>query len=430
MDFLLATLVLPEAEPSRLIMLPFAVLLLCIAIAPLILKHHWERHYHKISVGLAAITAAYYVFVLHESDHMLRVGFEYFSFMAAVGSLFVVTGGIHIVVKGEAKPWINTLFLGIGGLLANFIGTTGASMLLIRPWIRMNRYRFTGLHIAFFIFLVSNVGGALLPTGPPLFLGYLRGVPFYWGVQTCWQPWLLTFVLLLAIFYLVDRKNYRRAPQEIRRELTTAEEWRFDGLRNIWLMLIILFALVEVPAGWRDLVMIAAAVVAYFWTPGPIYRGNDFTFAPIKELGWLFLGIFGTMVPVLDFMERHAHDLGLHTDMQFFWFTGILSGVLDNAPTYLTFLAGALGLEKLSIVQHAEVAQFARLHGHYLVAISLGATFFGALTYIGNGPNLMVKAIADHAKLNTPSFFGYVFKFSLPVLLPILILISWIFFRR
>ncbi len=420
----------PLREPTPLIMLPFAALLLCIAIAPLILKHHWERHYHKICAGLAAVTAFYYIFVLQSGARMLHVGFEYFSFMAVVGSLFVVTGGIHIVVKGEAKPSVNTLFLFLGGLLANFIGTTGASMLLIRPWIRMNRYRFTGLHIAFFIFLVSNVGGALLPTGPPLFLGYLRGVPFWWGLQTCWLPWLITFAMLLAIFYLVDRHNYRRAPKDVRHAATASEEWCFDGLRNIWLMLVILFALIVIPSGWRELVMIAAATVAYLWTPGPIYQGNDFTFAPIKELGWLFFGIFGTMAPVLDYMESHAADLGLHSDLQFFWFTGILSGVLDNAPTYLTFLAGALGLEKLSLMQPAEVEQFARLHTHYLIAISLGATFFGALTYIGNGPNLMVKAIADHSKLNTPGFFGYVLKFAVPVLLPLLALVGWIFFRR
>ncbi|HEY2800681.1 MAG TPA: sodium:proton antiporter [Chthoniobacterales bacterium] len=417
-------------DPAPIIMLPFAVLLLCIAFAPLILKHHWERHYHTICAGLAAITASYYIFVLHGSVRILQVGFEYFSFMVVVGSLFVVTGGIHIVVKGEAKPWINTLFLGLGGFLANFIGTTGASMLLIRPWIRMNRYRFTGLHLAFFIFIVSNVGGALLPTGPPLFLGYLRGVPFWWALQTCWLPWLIILALLLAVFYFVDRQNYRRAPLDIRREATASEEWCFDGLRNIWLMLLILFALVAIPTGWRELVMIAAALIAYVWTPGPIYKGNDFTFEPIKELGWLFLGIFGTMVPVLDYMELHARNLGLHSDLQFFWFTGILSGILDNAPTYLTFLAGALGLEKLSIVQPVEVAQFASLHAHYLIAVSLGATCFGALTYIGNGPNLMVKAIADHSKLNTPSFFGYILRFALPVLVPILGLIGWIFFHR
>ncbi len=425
---LLFFLAAAPAEPNPLIMLPFAVLLLCIAIAPFILKHHWEHSYHLVSLGLAAFTTAYYVFVLRSGERMLHVGWEYFSFMAAVGSLYVVTGGIQIVVKGEAKPSINTLFLGIGAILANFVGTTGASMLLIRPWIRMNKYRFTGLHTAFFIFLVSNVGGAMLPTGPPLFLGYLRGVPFWWALRNAWLPWVIILASLLLVFYVIDRLNYRRAPVDVRHAQTASEEWCFDGLRNVWLMLVILGALIAVPAGWRELIMIAAALLAYFWTPGPIYKGNDFTFAPLKELGWLFLGIFGTMVPVLEYMERHARDLGLRSDLQFFWFTGLLSGLLDNAPTYLTFLAGALGLEHLRIDHTAEVSRFAAEHGHYLVAISLGATCFGALTYIGNGPNLMVKSIADHAKLNPPSFFGFIFKFALPVLLPIFALVSWWFF--
>ena len=427
MDSLLAAAVHPP-EASPLIMLPFAALLLCIAIGPLILKHHWERSYHVVSFGLAAITTFYYLAILRNGGAVLHVGFEYFSFMAVVGSLFVVTGGIHIVVKGEAKPSVNTLFLALGAILANFIGTTGASMLLIRPWIRMNKYRFTGLHTAFYIFLVSNVGGALLPTGPPLFLGYLRGVPFWWALRTCWLPWLVIFVLLLCAFYFIDRHNYGRAPEEVRCAQTASGEWCFDGLRNIWLMLVILGALIMVPAGWRELIMIAAALLAYLWTPGPIYKGNEFSFGPIKELGWLFLGIFGTMVPVLEYMEHHAANLGLHSDIQFFWFTGLLSGVLDNAPTYLTFLAGALGLENLHIDQPADVARFTTLHAHYLVAISLGATCFGALTYIGNGPNLMVKAILDHAKLKPPGFFGYIFKFAIPVLFPIFALVTLLFF--
>jgi len=418
----------PPNEPTPLIMLPFAVLLICIALAPVILKQRWERHYHVVCAGLAAITVGYYALRLRSGERMLHVAFEYFSFMVVVGSFFVVTGGIHIVVKGEAKPWSNTFFLTLGGLIANFIGTTGASMLLIRPWIRMNKYRFTGLHLAFFIFIVSNLGGALLPTGPPLFLGYLRGIPFSWPLRTCWLPWLIIFASLLASFYCVDRFNFLRAPRVVREEVTASEEWCFDGLRNIWLMLVILVALIGIPAGWRELIMIVAAAVAYVWTPAPIYQRNEFSFAPIRELGWLFLGIFGTMVPVLDYMELHARDLGLRSDLQFFWYTGLLSGILDNAPTYLTFLAGALGLENLRIDQPQQVAEFAAQHAHYLIAISLGATCFGALSYIGNAPNLMVKAIAAGAKLNTPSFFGFIFKFAFPVLLPIFALASFLFF--
>ena len=426
------TILLTAAAPNErplCIMLPFALLLLCVAVAPLIVRHHWERYYHLLCVALAAIPSGYYLLVLGSGAPLLHVGSEYFSFMVVIGSFFVVTGGIHIVVQGRARPLKNSLFLALGGILGNVIGTTGASMLLIRPWIRMNQYRFTGLHLAFFIFLVSNIGGALLPTGPPLFLGYLKGVPFWWGLQRCWLPWGVTFAAVLLIFYFVDRHNFRRCPVAVREETAASERWRFDGLRNVGLMLAILSALILVPFGWRELIMIIAAVTAFLWTPRRVYLENQFTFAPIKELGWLFLGIFGTMVPVLDYMELHAREFGLHSDLQFYWFTGLLSGILDNAPTYLTFLAGALGLEGFKIGQPEQVAAFIHHSDHYLIAISLGATCFGALTYIGNGPNLMVKAIADQAKVRTPNFFAFILKFALPVLLPVFVLVSFLFFR-
>ena len=425
MTNMLLTVAVPN-EPPPFIMLPFALLLLCIAVAPLIVRYHWERYYHLLCVTLAAIPSGYYLLVLGSGARLLHVGFEYFSFIVVIGSFFVVTGGIHIVVPGRARPLKNSLFLALGGILGNVIGTTGASMLLIRPWIRMNQYRFTGLHLAFFIFLVSNIGGALLPTGPPLFLGYLKGVPFWWALQRCWLPWSVTFAAVLLIFYFVDRHNFRRCPVAVREETAASERWRFDGLRNVGLMLAILGALILVPFGWRELIMIIAAVTAFLWTPRRVYQ---FTFAPIKEVGWLFFGIFGTIVPVLDYMEMHARELGFHSDLQFYWFTGLLSGILDNAPTYLTFLAGALGLEGFKIGQPEQVTAFIHHYDHYLIAISLGATCFGALTYIGNGPNLMVKAIADHAKVHTPSFFAFILKFALPALLPVFVLVSFLFFR-
>jgi Na+/H+ antiporter NhaD/arsenite permease-like protein len=428
MTNMLLTVAVPN-EPPPFIMLPFALLLLCIAVAPLIVRYHWERYYHLLCVTLAAIPSGYYLLVLGSGARLLHVGFEYFSFIVVIGSFFVVTGGIHIVVPGRARPLKNSLFLALGGILGNVIGTTGASMLLIRPWIRMNQYRFTGLHLAFFIFLVSNIGGVLLPTGPPLFLGYLKGVPFWWALQRCWLPWSVTFAAVLLIFYFVDRHNFRRCPVAVREETAASERWRFDGLRNVGLMLAILGALILVPFGWRELIMIIAAVTAFLWTPRRVYLENQFTFAPIKEVGWLFFGIFGTIVPVLDYMEMHARELGFHSDLQFYWFTGLLSGILDNAPTYLTFLAGALGLEGFKIGQPEQVTAFIHHYDHYLIAISLGATCFGALTYIGNGPNLMVKAIADQAKVRTPNFFAFILKFALPVLLPVFVLVSFLFFR-
>jgi Na+/H+ antiporter NhaD/arsenite permease-like protein len=424
---------LPVAEiipdPNPLMVLPFVTMLLCIALLPFFLKHHWERHYHKISVGLGLISVVYYLVALHAPERMRTVGGDYISFMVVIGSLFVVSGGIHLRVKGEAKPSVNCLYLLIGAVLANVIGTTGASMLMVRPWIRMNKYRYTGLHTAFFIFFVSNVGGALTPVGPPLFLGYLKGIPFWWGLQRCWLPWCVTVLALMIAFYFLDRVNFLRAPREIREAETASEEWKADGLHNIFFMIVVLVAVVALPAVWREIVMAAAAAGSYFTTKKPVHEANEFTFGPIKEVAWLFIGIFATMVPVLDYMQLHARALGLRSDAQFYWLSGLLSGVLDNAPTYLTFLAAAFGLENLSLDNARDVSTFVAHHDHYLIALSLGSTCFGALTYIGNGPNFMVKAIAEHSKVNTPSFFGYVIRFSLPILVPVFVLITLLFFR-
>jgi Na+/H+ antiporter NhaD/arsenite permease-like protein len=419
-----------HTEPNPLIMLPFAVLLLSIALAPLVMRRHWERHYHKLCLVLAVITSSYYIIALGAGIRVLHAGFEYGSFMVAVGSFFVVAGGIHLRVRGEGRPALNTLFLLGGALLANVIGTTGASMLLIRPWIAMNRNHFGGFHPAFFIFTVSNIGGALLPVGPPLFFGYLKGVPFWWSLQRCWAQWAFTLAAVLAVFYVIDslqfQKRRRSSPAVPPNSFT--KKWHCDAGANFLFMLTILVALVAMPAGWREAIMISAAVAAYVLTPARIHQSNEFNFAPLKEIAWLFLGIFGTMIPVLDYVEKHAGDLGLHSDLQFYWASGVLSALLDNAPTYLTFLAGALGLHGLAMDNAQHMAEFIARHDHQLVAISLGATCFGALTYIGNGPNLLVKSIVEHARLEMPGFLGYTLKFALPVLMPIFILVSILFF--
>ncbi len=410
--------------------LPFGLMLLCIATMPFIAKEWWEHHYNKVAVALGLVTLSYYAFVLHHAERMLHVGYDYVSFIALIGSLFVVAGGIHIRVKGESKPHVNIAFLFIGAILANLIGTTGASMLLIRPWIRMNKYRITAFHIVFFIFIVSNAGGALTPIGdPPLFLGYLKGVPFWWVVQHCWEAWLITIGLLLAVFYVLDSRNFLRAPKSVRDAETAEETWRFDGLHNLFFLSIILGA-VFCPPPWRELLMVVAAAGSYFSTKAPVHESNDFSFGPIKEVAWLFVGIFATMVPALDYLEGHAAGLGVKETMQFYWFSGLLSGVLDNAPTYLTFLAAAFGLKGLNLDNAADMQVFLQNHDHYLVAVSLGSVFFGALTYIGNGPNFMVKAIADRAKVHTPHFFGYIWRYSLVVLIPIYALIGLLFFSR
>ncbi|MEY2495482.1 MAG: hypothetical protein QOJ45_1974 [Verrucomicrobiota bacterium] len=418
-------------EPNAFILLPFAVLLLAIALAPIALRRHWEIHYHKLCAGLAAITCSYYVFALNSGGRVLHAGFEYVNFMIVVGAFFVIAGGIHLRVRGHGRPIVNTAFLLGGALLGNLIGTTGASMLLIRPWIAMNRNHFAGMHLVFFIFIVSNIGGALLPVGPPLFLGYLKGVPFWWALQRCWLPWGVTLGVVLVLFFVVDTLHCRaRVRSGNEATSSSADGWHCDGAINFLFMLALLAALVVAPAGWRELIMTAIAFAAYFVTPRQIHRANEFNFVPLKEIAWIFLGIFGTMIPVLDYMEIHAGDLGLRSDLQFYWGTGVLSALLDNAPTYLTFLAGALGLHGLNMDNTQDMSAFIAAHDHQLVAISLGATCFGALTYIGNGPNLLVKAIAEHAKVKTPSFFSYVFKFALPVLVPIFVLISILFFRK
>ncbi|MHA3772702.1 sodium:proton antiporter [Verrucomicrobiota bacterium sgz303538] len=419
-----------DAVPPVWMVLPFVVLLLSIALAPLTFRHHWERYYHVVAITLGAITAGYYLFVMHQPGPMLHALQEYVSFIAFIGSLYIVSGGIHIRVKGEAKPAMNCLFLLIGAVLSNVVGTTGASMLLIRPWIRMNKYRITSFHIVFFIFIVSNIGGCLTPIGdPPLFLGYLRGVPFWWVLEHCWEAWVIGVGGLIAIFYVLDRRNFHRAPERVREEQTAQETWKFVGLVNLVFLAMILFAVFQ-PLGIRELLMVAAAVGSYFTTPKPIHEANDFDFHPVKEVAWLFIGIFATMMPALHLLALHASSLGIRTEMQFFWLTGALSGALDNAPTYLAFLSAALGLYGLNLDRPAEVETFMNEHDHMLVAISLGAVFFGAMTYIGNGPNFMVKSIAERQKVEVPSFLGYVLRFSVPILLPLMFIIGLLFFSR
>ncbi len=312
-------------------------------------------------------------------------------------------------------------------MLSNVIGTTGASMLLVRPWIRINKNRYAGFHTAFFIFIISNTGGGLTPVGdPPLFLGYLKGVPFWWVLQHCWAPWLVAIGALLAVFFCIDFFNFRRATRE---EPQRSAQPKIQGLRNIWFLLLILAAVfLHKPLFLREGLMIVAALGSYLTTPNETYRANRFSFKPLKEVAWLFFGIFATMVPVLDYMRVHADKISVHTPAQYFWITGGLSSVLDNAPTYLTFFANALGRNNLSLTSKSDVAQFLTTNSHTLVAISMGAVFFGAMTYIGNGPNFMVRAIATEQDAAAPGFFSYIAKFALPILLPIFALIAFLFF--
>jgi Na+/H+ antiporter NhaD/arsenite permease-like protein len=410
------------------IMVPFVILLVAIALAPLIVQQHWERHYHKLCVALAGIVCLHYLFIVKQWTPIVHAGIDYVTFMVVVGSFFVVAGGIHLRVKSPSGAMRNTLFLFVGALLGNLIGTIGASMLLIRPWIAMNRGRVAPMHIAFFVFLVSNIGGALFPVGPPLFLGFLKGVPFGWTLQNCWRQWLITVAIVLAVFFILDLVNLRARKKAILESEIT--QWRCDGAQNFLFIFALLGALIAVRAGWREPLMVLITLGSYFATPQRIREADNFTFAPLKEVGWLFLGIFGTMIPVLEFMERSADKLALTSETAFFWATGLLSALLDNAPTYLAFFAAALGLHHFEINDPLQVANFISKNGGELTALSLGAAFFGALTYIGNAPNLLVKTIAEHAHVPTPSFVAYICKFAIPVLIPSFVLISILFFSR
>lgn len=469
-----------EPPVSLFMTLPFILLLASIAIIPFINRHWWEKNYPFVSFILGVVVLILYLAVLRNSERVIHTAFEYFSFIVLIGSLFVVSGGIHIKLRGKSTPQANVILLLVGGIVSNLLGTTGASMVLIRPYLRVNKYRLRTYHVVFFIFIVSNIGGALTPIGdPPLFLGYLRGIPFFWVMENIWYMWAIAIVILLGIFYFIDQKAYihlRKTVQEVAER--TGEEAELAGPHNIIFLATILAAVfIQKPLFIRETIMIAAALGSYFTTKKQIHEKNDFNFIPIKEVAILFAGIFSTMIPALQWLEVNARLIGIQSPGQFYWGCGILSSVLDNAPTYLNYLSASIGL----FVDHDMVVQIQSLiathganaalisgahadeiratfetlmryhadmvasgsvplddihasyllgnHPIYIMASSVAAVFFGACTYIGNGPNFMVKSIADQAGANCPSFFGYVAKYTLPILLPIFVLVWLLFFR-
>lgn len=425
------------------LIVPFALLLLLIAVMPLTppkIKHAWEHNYPWVAIGLGGLVAGYYLWKIPTGNTViLHTLHEYFSFMALIGALFVVAGGIHIKFKGEATPVENVVFLIIGAIVANLIGTTGASMVLIRPWIRMNKIRISPFHVVFFMFIVSNVGGSLTPIGdPPLFLGFLRGVPFFWLAEHVIAIWLTTLAALLVVFYVFDQRSFLKMPRKLQAEAAVPDDtWRFDGMPNVLFMFVIIGA-VFLPEKFflRELVMLGAAAASYFTTAKIVHTENAFTFGPIKEVAYLFAGIFLTMMPALGYLALHGPDFGLTRPLQYYFASGGLSAVLDNAPTYVNFLqlaeATVRAQNPVAFVAAgddpvAAVRVLLALQPGLVVAVSLGAVFFGAMTYIGNGPNFMVKSIAHDAGVHCPTFFGYVFRFSLPILLPILALVGLAF---
>jgi Na+/H+ antiporter NhaD/arsenite permease-like protein len=409
--------------------LPFVILLLAIAIMPLAASRFWDKNKNKaiITAIISLPILAYLLFNFRgELAHSIT---EYISFIILLASLFIISGGIVIAGDVAATPKINTAFLAVGAVIANLIGTTGASMLFIRPLLRTNSERKFVSHIpVFFIFIVSNIGGCLTPLAdPPLFLGYLRGVPFTWTFSLL-PEWLFANAIILGLFYIWDRRAYRKeAKADIDRDMTAAAPLDILGRLNLVFMAgVVLAVAFQVPAPYREIIMIAMSLLSLAFSDKELRVINRFTFHPISEVAIIFAGIFVTMVPLLKMLHDGGAALGVTKPWQFFWASGLLSSFLDNAPTYLTFFS--LAQSVTSVIPAGVVDLVAGVHPDLLRAISCGAVFMGANTYIGNGPNFMVKAIVEEQGVKIPHFFGYM-AYSGAILIPIFIVISIVFFR-
>lgn len=406
--------------PPLYSVLPFVAMLLAIAFLPLALPHWWEPNRNKLVVSAGLGLPVLLLYLAREPRALLHSAGDYVSFIVLLTGLYVIAGGILLRGDLEATPAVNSAFLGGGALLASFIGTTGASMLVIRALLQTNRERARVTHtVVFFIFLVSNIGGMLTPLGdPPLFLGYLAGVPFTWTLRL-WPPWLTMVLILLGTYFVWDTIQHRRESRAARRlDHTRIQPLRVHGgVNGLWLAgVVAAVALLHAPV--REVVILGLAALSLWRTPREIRRANQFTALPMVEVAVLFLGIFLTMIPALELLHLRGAELGVREPWQFFWAAGGLSSFLDNAPTYLTFLALAQGLGlpgEVVGVPHS-----------ILAAISLGSVAMGANSYIGNAPNFMVKAIAEAAGVRMPTFLGYT-VYSGAVLLPVFGLVTLLF---
>jgi Na+/H+ antiporter NhaD/arsenite permease-like protein len=455
----------PQEELGKMMsfwsIIPFIIILLAIALVPLMYGHWWESNLNKgvISI-LCSIPILGYLFWIGPlgEEVLADVLKDYYAFIMLLVALFTISGGIYLEGNLKATPLVNTVFIGIGSVLASFIGTTGAAMLLIRPMLNTNRERKRKAHIfVFFTFLVCNIGGSLLPVGdPPLFLGYLFGVPFFWTLRL-WPLWLTEVSLILAIFYFWDKWAYsKESKTDLKLDERTQKGIKIHGVLNIFLILGVLLAVVtlrkyEVDGRHIDLAwmqqpaMILLALIsfvfdhqkrekahgqgqAHFKSPREL---NGFTFNAIIEVAVLFMGIFITMTPAICLLKAFGAETGVKHAWQFFWMSGGLSSFLDNAPTYATYFALGQGVTKGLLASGATITVVETATGpiaeHILIAISAGAVFMGANSYIGNAPNFMVKTICEEAKVKMPSFFGYM-AYSCGILVPSFLLITFIYF--
>jgi Na+/H+ antiporter NhaD/arsenite permease-like protein len=402
--------------------LPFAAMLLAIAVCPLWVPHWWEPNRNKL---LASAVLGLPVLLFYGARHppaLLHAGEDYVSFIVLLAGLYVIAGGIMLRGDLVATPATNTAFLALGAVLASVVGTTGASMLLVRALLQTNSERTHVKHtVIFFIFVVSNVGGMLTPLGdPPLFLGYLAGVPFTWTLRLL-PHWALMVGVLLAAFFVFDSIQFSHEPlAALQRDRARVQPLRVHGTLNGAWLLGVVAAVAALQAPWREVVIVALAVLSLWLTPRGIRRDNGFSAGPMLEVAALFAGIFLTMIPALELLRERGGELGVREPWHFFWASGILSSFLDNAPTYLTFLALGQGLRLPGEIVGVPAA--------ILAAISVGSVAMGANSYIGNAPNFMVKAVAEEAGVKMPSFFGYML-YSGAILLPLFVVVTLIFFR-
>lgn len=437
--------------------LPFAGILLSISLFPLFFPHFWHKRYPLVALfwGLSFIIPFLIVYKGSAAVEILHIFFlDYVPFLILLWGLFTVSGGI--VFKGSVvgTPFFNTILIAVGTFLASFMGTTGAAMLLIRPILRANEKRKYKTHtVIFFIFLVANIGGSLTPLGdPPLFLGFLHGVPFFWTFKLFF-PLLFATLILLSLYFLLDSYYFRKENlYDVLKSQTKKkrESFKIMGTYNFLLLLGILgsvlfsgtfhlghISIFSVHLEYQDLIReiatIIIGIISLKITPETFREENGFNWKPMKEVAILFAAIFATMIAPLAILKAgdkgHLAFLvgGLHEPYQFFWLTGILSSFLDNAPTYLTFLNMVLGYFSPGIAEKEAIKALIQDNELFLEAISIGAVFMGANTYIGNAPNFMVKSIAEENGVKMPTFLGYIFKWSIPLLIPLFFLVEYIF---